>query len=174
MKKFLISTVSAVAFAGAAMATPFEDVDTDGDGNISLEELQAVDPNVTEAEFTLYDTDLSGDLDEEQYEAWRVATQGEGEAVDPMAEEPAYEEPTEEFSEEPIDEFSEEPAYEEPAYDDPLDEPAYEEPGISIQEDDPWSDEEWEDEESSEDDADAEDDAAEDEEPADPYADPMK
>jgi hypothetical protein len=171
MKKFLISTVSAVAFAGAAMATPFEEVDVDGDGEVSLEELQAVDPNVTEAEFTLYDTDLSGALDEEQYDAWRVATQGEGEAVDPMTEEPAYEEPTDEFSEEPIDEFSEEPAYE-----DPLDEPAYEEPGISIQEDDPWSDDEWEDDESSdeEEDEDEDDEAEDEEEPTDPYADPMK
>jgi hypothetical protein len=167
MKKFLISTVSAVAFAGAAMATPFEDVDIDGDGEVSLEELQAVDPNVTEAEFTLYDTDLSGGLDQEQYDSWRVATQGEGEALDPMAEEPVYEEPTEEFSE-PTDEFSEQPAY-----DEPLDEPAYEEPGISIQEDDPWSDEEWADDE--EEDKDERDDREHDEdEPADPYADPMK
>lgn len=76
MKTFLISTVSALAFAGAAMAQDFSEADADESGGIDLEELQDIDPNVTEAEFTLYDTDLSGELDEDQYEEWRVAIQG--------------------------------------------------------------------------------------------------
>lgn len=85
MKTFLISGVSALALAGMALAVPFEEADTDGDGQISLSEIQAIDPNTTEAEFTLYDVDLDGGLDEDEYAAWRAATQRDAEP-DPFAD----------------------------------------------------------------------------------------
>lgn len=112
MKTFLISGVSALALAGMALAVPFEEADTDGDGRISLSELQAIDPDTTEAEFTLYDVDLDGGLDENEYAAWRVATQG----ADP---EPRFDEPQ-------SDEEFDEPQFDEPVIDDPMteDEPA--------------------------------------------------
>lgn len=100
MKTFLISGVSAFVLAGAAMAVPFEDADTDGDGRISFEELQAVDPMVTEAEFTLYDVNLDGHLDEDEYAAWQIATQRDAEPApldEPLADE--FDMP-----EEPVDE----------------------------------------------------------------------
>lgn len=100
MKTFLISGVSALALAGMALAVPFEEADTDGDGRISLEELQAVDANTTEAEFTLYDIDLDGGLDEDEYAAWRAATQQDA-APDPVLDEPEFDEPM--TQDEPVD-----------------------------------------------------------------------
>jgi hypothetical protein len=100
MKTFLVSGVSAFVLAGAAMAVPFEDADTDGDGRISFEELQAVDPMVTEAEFTLYDVNLDGHLDEDEYAAWQIATQRDAEPA-PL-DEPLIDEF--DMPEEPVDE----------------------------------------------------------------------
>ena len=162
MKTFLISTVSALAFAGAAMAQNFSDADTDESGGISLEELQAVDPNVTEAEFTLYDTDLSGELDEDQYEEWRVAIQGAERSVpevDPADEAEDGDEgdgEAEDSSEEPADEPAEEPA------EDPAEEPM-------LAQDDESEDEHDQSEDSGEEEQDPSDDPAE-----DPSEDPLR
>ncbi|WP_429911847.1 hypothetical protein [Glycocaulis sp.] len=104
MKTFLISGVSALALAGMALAVPFEEADTDGDGRVSLEELQAIDPATTEAEFTLYDVDLDGGLDEDEYAAWRVATQGDAQPdpfSDPMTDDPLQDDPM--ADEDPVD-----------------------------------------------------------------------
>jgi len=110
MKTFLISGVSALALAGTAFATPFEDADTNDDGSVSLSEVQAIDPATSEAEFTLYDVDLDGELNEEEYATWRVATQGEGESES----EYMYEQP------ETDDPVMDEPMTEDPMDDDPL------------------------------------------------------
>lgn len=104
MKTFLISGVSALALAGMALAVPFEEADTDGDGRVSLEEIQAIDPATTEAEFTLYDVDLDGGLDEDEYAAWRVATQGDAQPdpfADPMTDDPLADDPM--ADEDPVD-----------------------------------------------------------------------
>ncbi|MGY6661193.1 MAG: hypothetical protein ACXIVO_02635 [Glycocaulis sp.] len=96
MKTFLISGVSALALADMALAVPFEEADTDGDGRVSLEEIQAIDPATTEAEFTLYDVDLDGGLDEDEYAAWRVATQGDTQPdpfADPMTDDALQDDP---------------------------------------------------------------------------------
>lgn len=113
MKTFLISGVSALALASMAFAAPFEEADTDGDGRISLSEVQALDSATTEAEFTLYDVDLDGGLDEDEYAAWRVATQGDAEADystdpvmdDPMADDPMAEEDPVELEDVPADPY---------------------------------------------------------------------
>lgn len=100
MKTFLISGVSALALAGMALAVPFEEADTDGDGRISFEELQAIDPATSEAEFTLYDVNLDGYLDEDEYAAWRVATQRDAEPA-PVDEPLMSDEPLEDEFEVP-------------------------------------------------------------------------
>lgn len=92
MKTFLISGVSALALAGTAFAAPFEEADTDDDGVISLSEVQAIDPATSEAEFTLYDVDLDGGLNQDEYATWRVATQGDDE-TDPYVDEPMLDDP---------------------------------------------------------------------------------
>ncbi len=100
MKTFLISGVSALALAGMALAVPFEEADTNGDGQISFEELQAIDPATSEAEFTLYDVNLDGFLDEDEYAAWRVATQRDAEPA-PLDEPLMTDEPLEDEFEMP-------------------------------------------------------------------------
>lgn len=154
MKTFLISGVSAFVLAGAAMAVPFEEADTDGDGQISFEELQAVDPAVTEAEFTLYDVNLDGYLDEDEYAAWRIATQRDTDPApldDPLVDDPL------------VDEFEtpEEPM-EEPEPFDP--EPSLEKSLTKSDEHGYGDDEDEKDEQEEETDDDAGEDAGEDEE----------
>jgi len=116
MKTFLISGVSALALAGTAFAAPFEDADADGDGVVSLSEVQAIDSATSEAEFTLYDVDLDGGLDEDEYATWRVATQGEDEAADDAGDDADTD------SEEPMldDADAGEPVVEEPMTDEPM------------------------------------------------------
>lgn len=71
-RQVLISTIAAAAFAGAAFAEPpmFDTVDTDGDGAITLSEAQAVAPELTEDEFSAYDVNADGGLDQGEFEAW--------------------------------------------------------------------------------------------------------
>jgi Ca2+-binding EF-hand superfamily protein len=74
-RQFLISTIAAAAFAGAAFAEApmFDTVDTDGDGLVSLSEAQAVAPDLTEDGFAAFDLNADGGLDNEEFAAW-VAT----------------------------------------------------------------------------------------------------
>lgn len=165
MKTFLISTVSALAFAGAAMAQDFSEADADESGGISLEELQDIDPNVTEAEFTLYDTDLSGELDEDQYEEWRIAIQGaersvpefepEDDAEDGEADDGENDSEESDDADEPVDE-AEEPA---------------EDPSLSQ---DDWEDEESEDQDEESDETDEEDENPYEDPSEDPSEDPTR
>ncbi len=156
MKTFLISGVSAFVLAGAAMAVPFEEADTDGDGRISFEELQAVDPMVSEAEFTLYDVNLDGYLDEDEYAAWRIATQRDAEPApldEPLTDDPLVDEF--DLPEEPVDEA--EPFEPEPSLEKSLmksDEPPAEDRWGDEYDDDEDKDEESDDEESDDDEED--------------------
>ena len=55
--------VAGLLSAGAVLAQPgpgFFGADTDGDGALSLAELQAVNPNVTQERFEIMDTDANG------------------------------------------------------------------------------------------------------------------
>ena len=71
-RQVLISTIAAAAFAGAAFAEApmFDTIDTDGDGVITLSEAQAVAPELTEDEFSAYDVNADGGLDQGEFEAW--------------------------------------------------------------------------------------------------------
>lgn len=75
MKKLLISIV-ALGFSTAAMAqvvTDFASVDTDTSGDISLTEAQVVWPTLTEDAYKAADTDQSGSLSQEEYDAYLAA-----------------------------------------------------------------------------------------------------
>ncbi|MEO0862374.1 MAG: hypothetical protein AAFY65_17345 [Pseudomonadota bacterium] len=63
--KTIISTAAALlAFTAGAWAQ-----DADGDGNVSLAELQAVYPEITEETFTAIDTDGDGVLNATEMQA---------------------------------------------------------------------------------------------------------
>jgi hypothetical protein len=75
MKKIVLSSLvvlglSTAAFAqDAAPATDFASVDSDLNGSISLTEAQVAWPDLTEEAFTAADTDASGELSAEEYDA---------------------------------------------------------------------------------------------------------
>lgn len=62
MKTFLTTAATILAVAAPSWAQLA--MDTDGDGNVSLAELQAAYPDVTEDAFTAMDTDEDGVLSE--------------------------------------------------------------------------------------------------------------
>ncbi len=68
MKKFLL-VLSALAFSGATFAQStlpaFEDVDTNADGSISMEEAAAIEG----LDFATADVNQDGSLDQEEYAA---------------------------------------------------------------------------------------------------------
>jgi hypothetical protein len=75
MKKPLVSIV-AIGFTTAAMAqaaTDFASVDTDTSGDVSLTEAQVVWPALTQEAYTAADTDQSGSLSQEEYDAYLAA-----------------------------------------------------------------------------------------------------
>lgn len=71
MIKHTLIAVVATAFAGPALAqaVDFDSIDIDQSGTISLPELQAVLPNLTEDTFNTIDTDGSGDLSQQEFAA---------------------------------------------------------------------------------------------------------
>lgn len=69
MKKLLIISAAALFGASAAYATPFEDADANGDGVVTFEELQAVNPDATQEEFDAADLNGDGMLSRDEYDA---------------------------------------------------------------------------------------------------------
>jgi hypothetical protein len=76
MRKIALG-IAALSFAAAVpvmaqetAAMAFADIDTDGDGVITLAELQVAWPDFLEEDFTAADTDASGGFSEEEYTAW--------------------------------------------------------------------------------------------------------
>lgn len=73
MKRTLIAmslvTVSSLALAQGPALPVFADLDADGNGSVSLAELQAVIPFIMEEAFTAADVDGSGELSEEEFTA---------------------------------------------------------------------------------------------------------
>lgn len=69
--KHLLIVIAAAGFAAPAFAqaADFAAVDADQSGTVSMEELQAAMPDVTEEAFTAADTDGSGDLSEDEFNA---------------------------------------------------------------------------------------------------------
>ncbi len=73
-KPLLIAAIAALGVAGAAAATEFAEVDTDGNGLLSLQEVQAIANDVTQDQFDIYDGDSDGGLDEQEFTLWETAT----------------------------------------------------------------------------------------------------
>ena len=65
--KPILTTAAILALAVPAFAQ--SEMDVDGDGNVSLEELQATYPELTEEQFTMMDTDEDGVLSEAELQA---------------------------------------------------------------------------------------------------------
>ncbi|MFT7058461.1 MAG: hypothetical protein ACJASV_000962 [Pseudorhodobacter sp.] len=70
MKTFLITLgfASALATTGFAQDTPAIE-DTDGNGLLSMEEMQVVLPNLTEELFAAMDTNVDGQIDQLELDA---------------------------------------------------------------------------------------------------------
>lgn len=67
--KHLLAIVAVAGLAAPAFAQmiDFTSVDADQSGTLTLEELQAVLPDVTQEQFTAADADGSGDLTQEEF-----------------------------------------------------------------------------------------------------------
>ena len=64
---------AAGAFLPAAFASDFSIIDTDASGGLSLAEILAVAPDVSEEEFVTFDVDGTGELSETEYEEWKAS-----------------------------------------------------------------------------------------------------
>ncbi len=76
MKTMLATSLfAAAALGGAALAddhdVKFDDVDANGDGRLSLQEVQDAASGVTEATFNEYDADDNGFLNRSEFDAWK-------------------------------------------------------------------------------------------------------
>ncbi|WP_347313304.1 EF-hand domain-containing protein [Defluviimonas sp. SAOS-178_SWC] len=80
MKKLALTLALGLATTGMAFAQGISDMDADGTGNLSMSELQAVYPNLTEEGFTAIDTNADGAVDEAELaaavEAGTLKTEG--------------------------------------------------------------------------------------------------
>lgn len=65
----IISTTSAILLALTAPVWAQGSLDTDGDGNVSMTELQTAYPDATEETFNAIDTDGDGSLSEAEIQA---------------------------------------------------------------------------------------------------------
>ena len=65
MKKPLITLVTALGLTAAGMALA-DDIDTDGDGLLSFDEVLAAHPDLTEDAFAAMDGNGDGQLDEDE------------------------------------------------------------------------------------------------------------
>ncbi|HWV22068.1 MAG TPA: hypothetical protein VN036_13655 [Devosia sp.] len=93
MRKLALGLVAASLFAAPVMAqTPltFADVDANGDGRLSYEELLAVWPDLTQEEFAAADVEGAGGLTPDQLNALQPANvPAPAEAVPAPLEAPA-------------------------------------------------------------------------------------
>lgn len=95
MRKIALTAAVLGLTATAAFAqtpTTFADVDADGNGELSLVELQAVWPDLTDAEFGGADVDVSGGLSTDELNSLQPAAVPAPEA-DPAAAPPVDEAP---------------------------------------------------------------------------------
>lgn len=72
MKRTLTVLLAAAAFPAVAFAgdMDFKKIDADGSGGISFPEMKMAAPDVSEEQFAAYDQDNSGELGEDEFDAW--------------------------------------------------------------------------------------------------------
>ena len=74
MKKLLMTTAAALTLVAPAWAqADLGTLDTDGDGMVSYEELQAASPDITPEQFAAIDTDGDGMLNADELSAAQTA-----------------------------------------------------------------------------------------------------
>lgn len=74
LKRIASLTSVAALLSGAALAgqdNGLSEYDIDGDGQLSLREVQIAKPDVTEDQFNQYDADGSGYLNKEEFTEWK-------------------------------------------------------------------------------------------------------
>lgn len=74
MKTTLLMTAAALLAGGAALASDgmdFTSLDTDGDAQLSLEEVQTGEADVTADAFASFDADSNGYLSEDEFNTWQ-------------------------------------------------------------------------------------------------------
>ncbi len=80
MKTLFTAAATAALITGGALAqdaeVSFIELDANEDGKLSVEEVQAVAPDVTEDEFASYDADADGYLQEPEFDTWLAAYAG--------------------------------------------------------------------------------------------------
>lgn len=69
IKRIMLPTLALVAAAGMATAQMSAELDTDADGMLSLPEIQAAMPEITEESFVTLDTSADGMLDADEIAA---------------------------------------------------------------------------------------------------------
>ena len=73
MKKTLITTLTALGLTLPAVAFGATEVDTNGDGVLTIDEVQAVFPEITTEAFTAMDVNADGALDDDEVVAAQEA-----------------------------------------------------------------------------------------------------
>lgn len=73
MKTILTTTAAVLALSAPSWAASVSELDGDGDGAVSLEELQTAYPEITAVEFAEMDTNADGALDDEEISAAKEA-----------------------------------------------------------------------------------------------------
>lgn len=69
MRLTAISCAVIALTAGAAFAQNFTEIDSDGDGKLTIEEVRQLYPNVKQEGFDMVDTNGDGAVDEAEYDA---------------------------------------------------------------------------------------------------------
>ena len=67
--QFAAAALTALCMPAFAMGAGVADLDADGDGLVTVAEVQAVYPDVTEDQFSAMDTNADGSLDEAELQA---------------------------------------------------------------------------------------------------------
>lgn len=88
-KAIMIGALSA-AFSTSLYANdasaPFDLLDVDSSSGLTLTELQAVAPTLTEETFANYDADQSGELTQDEFAAWRSLNSQSAEDARPRSQ----------------------------------------------------------------------------------------
>lgn len=69
MRKLALAAIIGTAAAGAAFAATLTELDADANGTLSMAELQAAYPSLTEDGFTAIDANADGAVDEAEFTA---------------------------------------------------------------------------------------------------------